>query len=62
MKWEYRFVNLPTMNNSIENILNSYGEDGWELVSSNIVPGVCSFIFKKPKEEEGGRMRTRTKL
>lgn len=51
MKWEYRFVNLPTMNNSIKNILNSYGEDGWELVSSNIVPGVCTFIFKRPKED-----------
>lgn len=61
MKWEYRFVNLPTMNNSIENILNSYGENGWELVSSNIVPGVCTLIFKRPKEE-GGSMRTRTKL
>lgn len=51
MKCEYRFVNLPTMNNSIEDILNSYGEDGWELVSSNIVPGVCTFIFNKYKED-----------
>lgn len=51
MKCEYRFVNLPTMNNSIENILNSYGEDRCELISSNIVPGVCTLIFKRRKKK-----------
>lgn len=62
MKWEYKFVNLPTMGNgSIEDIMNEYGNNGWELISSSIVPGVCTLIFKRPKEE-GGSMRTRTKL
>ncbi len=49
-KWEY-FV-APLLPHNPAEILNTFGEDGWELVS--VVPGASAeqlvAYFKRPKE------------
>ena len=50
MKWEY-FV-APLLEHNPGDILNTFGEDGWELVQ--VVPGMnpenLVAYFKRPKQ------------
>lgn len=55
--WEYLYISYavdPQSDNAnIEDVitaeLNSYGADGWELVSNQLVPGTTLFwTFKRP--------------
>jgi hypothetical protein len=51
-KWEYfkcTHYNSTTESNSLE-VINSLGEDGWELVSVHHYETVTVFYFKRPKE------------
>jgi hypothetical protein len=59
MLWEYQIVSLPTQNEPKEaqEILNSLGENGWELVSAYTNQDLVSYIFKKPKQELGRAKR-----
>ncbi len=45
-KWEYRVVNANMLNRQLENLLNTNGAQGWELVQINSA-GVA--IFKRRK-------------
>lgn len=50
-KWEY--ASVPLIPHSIQEILNNWGDEGWELVqvySPTDVPGSVA-ILKRPKEE-----------
>ena len=46
VKWEYTVVNAGLANRQLENLLNSYGLEGWELVQINS-SGIA--IFKRQK-------------
>lgn len=48
MSWEY--ATAPLIEHATQEILNQWGEDGWELV--NVVPQPQGLIayFKRPKE------------
>jgi hypothetical protein len=49
-KWEY--ASVPLIPHAIKEILDSWGDDGWELVqvySPTDVPGTVA-ILKRPKE------------
>ncbi len=49
-KWEY--VSVPLISHALQEILNQWGEEGWELVHVLESPatGLTAF-FKKPKGE-----------
>ena len=32
-KWEYKVVDIPNTEEAAENLINSYGYNGWELVA-----------------------------
>lgn len=59
-KWEYKFLEVNLAKNSpteVEEILNDYGENGWEVISNGlydlngILGGVeTSFTLKREKE------------
>lgn len=63
MKWEYEVLEY-SMDSRDKKTLNQMGEEGWELASTIRYEGAdaVQFIFKRPKEDEGSKMRTRTKL
>lgn len=50
-KWEY--ATAPLLIHATKQILDTWGEDGWELVS--VIPGASSeqlvAYFKRPKDE-----------
>lgn len=48
--WEYKTV--PLLSHATTQILNQWGEDGWELVTVQAGPTGEQFIafFKRPKE------------
>jgi len=56
MLWEYHIVSLPTQKGPKEaqEVLNSLGENGWELVSAYMDQDSVNYVFKKAKQE-GGR-------
>jgi hypothetical protein len=48
-KWEY--VSVPLVPHAVGEILNNWGDEGWELVQiyqPGEVPGVVA-VFKRPK-------------
>lgn len=49
-KWEY--FTAPLLDHALQEILNNFGEDGWELVA--VVPGTNPSspvaYFKRPRE------------
>ena len=47
MKWEYTVIPAGYATRQLQNLLNSYGAEGWELVQIN-VHGVA--IFKRQKK------------
>ena len=49
IKWEYKVVLLGNFDESIEETLNKYGEDGWEL--GNVAPNGRAILLKRPKEK-----------
>lgn len=48
-KWEY--ASVPIIPHSAQEILNNWGEDGWELVTIFSPPDVGGVVayFKRPK-------------
>lgn len=47
-KWEYKVDKIMFDSYTIEDILNKYGEEGWELVSMvDRFGGYKLFIFKR---------------
>ncbi len=57
MKWEYEEINIYPENAKEE--LNNLGEDGWELVSINLVFGGITHgvaYFKRPALESSERI------
>lgn len=36
MEWNYYFVNVDILSSQIQDILDEYGEDGWEMVSADV--------------------------
>ncbi len=49
-KWEY--ASVPLIPHAIKDILDNWGDDGWELVQIYVptdVPGTVA-ILKRPKE------------
>ena len=59
MLWEYQIVSLPKQKEPKEakEVLNSLGENGWELVSAYMDQELVNYIFKKPKQELGQAKR-----
>jgi hypothetical protein len=49
--WEYRLLTYETSRNqkNVEEGLNTYGYDGWELIIVYPQPDSNVFVFKKPK-------------
>lgn len=64
MKWEYKVIKIAFDSNTLEDILDHYGDNGWELVSMvDRLGGYKLFVFKRMKEEEPiSGIRVRTKL
>jgi len=52
-KWEY--ASVPLISHALQEILNQWGEEGWELVQimESQQLGMVAF-FKRPAQEEGG--------
>ena len=49
VKWEYKTINIPdTENLDITSFLNTYGDEGWELVT--VAPNGRVFLFKRSIE------------
>ncbi|MGH7425675.1 MAG: hypothetical protein ACREJP_05865 [Candidatus Methylomirabilales bacterium] len=51
-RWEY--ASVPVIPHAVQEILNNWGRDGWELVvvfSPPDVPGVVAY-FKRPLVEQ----------
>ena len=50
--WEYRVYRLSASRDleSMENGLNGFGGDGWELVAAYPIADATIFIFKKRKD------------
>ena len=46
-RWEYATV--PLIEHATQEILNQWGEDGWELVSVGSQPQGLVAYFKRPK-------------
>lgn len=63
VKWDYKVEKVMFDSHTVEDILNKYGKEGWELVSLvDRLGGYKLFIFKRPVVEEpisGRRMRTK---
>jgi hypothetical protein len=53
-KWEY--ASVPLIPHAAQEILNNWGEDGWELVAVFSPPDVGGVVayFKRPKEGQSG--------
>jgi len=52
--WEYLHITRALDADYIQRDLDDYGSDGWELVSSILIPddegeGLIHFFFKRPK-------------
>lgn len=49
-KWEY--ASVPLISHALQEILNQWGEEGWELVQvqESTATGTVAF-FKRPKDE-----------
>ena len=52
-KWEY--ASVPLISHALQEILNQWGEEGWELVQvqESQATGTVAFL-KRPKEEGNG--------
>lgn len=50
VKWEYKKV--PISSSEINNLLDLFGERGWELISVNKEGDWYYCIFKRPKEDD----------
>ena len=52
VKWEYRVEIIAAGQENLQNWLNQYGNDGWELVDLEQPEGTKGFrlTFKRPKE------------
>lgn len=52
-KWEY--ASVPVIPHAVQEILNNWGEDGWELVTIFSPPDAGGTVayFKRPKKKEG---------
>lgn len=51
VKWEYKVEKIAFDSHNVEDILNKYGEEGWELVFMvDRLNGYKLFIFKRLKE------------
>ena len=46
-KWEYKVLSYYNLPSDIEQILNEYGSEGWELTVSPAPVGI-TLIFKRP--------------
>lgn len=51
-KWEY--ASVPLISHALQEILNQWGEEGWELVQiqESAQTGTVAF-FKRPKQNSG---------
>lgn len=45
VKWDYQTT--VCIHKKLDEILGSYGDDGWELVTSTYLNGTYNLIFKK---------------
>lgn len=52
-KWEYATV--PLISHALQEILNQWGEEGWELVQVVESPTVGTTAYLKRRKEEGVR-------
>lgn len=50
VKWEYK--KAPISSSEINNLLDFFGERGWELISVNKEDDWYYCIFKRPKEDD----------
>jgi len=50
-KYEYKTV-ATNVDGQVENILNSYGKDGWELVSASCMGTLHRFYFKRELRQD----------
>jgi hypothetical protein len=52
MLWEYHIVSLPTQKGPKEaqEVLNSLGKNGWELVSRYMAKDSVNYVFKAKQE------------
>lgn len=49
-QFEYKVVNLFEEGSWLEQRLNSYGEEGWELISKNVRDSNYAYVFKREKQ------------
>ena len=56
-KWEY--ASVPIIPHAAQEILNQWGEDGWELVTVFSPPDVGGVVayFKRPKTPTEARLK-----
>lgn len=62
-RWEYRFETLGSAfsrpkDEQIEDLLNEWGEDGWELVSFSVESSKLLFLARRPLTQTARRQRT----
>lgn len=56
MKWEYK-ARVLEHGVIIQDVLNKYGDDGWELVAVNIPHYHLVCYFKRPKSNDSIQWR-----
>ncbi len=52
-RWQYKYVVVDSLTNTsgkIEDVLNVFGSEGWELVSHSIGHMLNVFVFTRPEE------------
>jgi hypothetical protein len=50
MVWDYKVSTLPFRGKGLQEYLNDYGSEGWELVQVvSVDGGVQKCIFKRPR-------------
>jgi hypothetical protein len=65
-QWEYQTKTfgsllLPMDDDELEDVLDQWGEEGWEVVAAYAIPGTYKFriIAKRPLSQSTGRERSR---
>lgn len=48
-KFEYKIEQLESYKNGQESILNTFGEEGWELIHIFHYPNMIKYTFKREK-------------